>query len=241
MIEQKRYAGRGVVVTGASGGIGRAVARRLAEEGASVWATDISAPPTDLGIRNRSLDVTQRDAWEALVQEIDTVEPIDAIFLCHGVSQPQVGFLDVLTDQWDRVMDINLKSYVHGLQSVLPGMMARGYGRVVATASIAAKEASHREHVYAASKAGLVALINSVAREIAQSGVTMNTVAPGPVETELWARLDQAVRDDRIRRTPMQRPATPDEVASLMLWLGSPEASYTTAQCYDISGGRATY
>ena len=113
-------------------------------------------------------------------------------------------------------------------------------GCIVAVSSIAAKEASVNEHAYAASKAALVALIKSVGKELATTGITANTVAPGLVGTELFYKLGAEHNADGLRRAPMGRPATTDEVAALTAWLLSKESSYTTAQCYDISG-RATY
>ncbi|MEV7574384.1 SDR family NAD(P)-dependent oxidoreductase [Pseudarthrobacter sp. NPDC089323] len=237
-----RFAGRTALVTGASGGIGRAVVSRLAAEGATVWATDLNAPAEIQGsVHSRSLDVTDEQAWETLVKEIEDSGQLDALYLCHGISQPVIPTVELTREQWERVQTVNLTSCFLGIRAAVPPMVRRGYGRIVALASIAAKEASALEHTYAASKAGLVALVKSVGKELATTGVTVNSIAPGPVQTELWNRLGDDLKQDRLRRTPMGRPATPDEVASIALWLGSDEASYSTAQCFDASGGRATF
>lgn len=237
-----RFGGRIALVTGARGGIGRAVVDRLARDGATVWATDVGEEPsTDGGIVRRPLDVTDPEAWAALVAEIEAEGPIDQLHLCHGISQKLVPALELGLDDWQRVQDVNLTSVFLGIRAVASAMVARGYGRIVAIASIAAKEASRLEHTYAASKAGVVALVKSVGKELAADGVTVNSIAPGPVRTPLWDRLTDEVKRDRMSRTPMGRPAEPEEIASLAAWLASPEASYITAQCLDSSGGRAVY
>lgn len=238
--ERSRFSGRRILVTGASGGIGEAVARRAWEEGGEVYASDLDAPVLD-GPTCLQLNAADADSWSTALGIVEEQGPLDVLLLCHGISQPQVSVFDLPEEDWDRVLRVNLTSCFLGLKSVVPGMVEREFGRVVALASIAAKEASAREHVYAASKAGLVALVNTVAREVATSGVTLNTVAPGPVTTPLWNALGDDVKTDRLRKTPMNRPGTPDEIASIVLWLASEEASYTTAQCFDSSGGRATY
>jgi 3-oxoacyl-[acyl-carrier protein] reductase len=238
-----RFAGRTCLITGATGGIGRAVLERWLADGGSAWATDVTEPPlSHPGVVSRALDVTDPMSWSMIMAEVEgSSGSIDTLLLCHGVSQPHVPTADLDLVDWNRVLDINLTGCFLGIQATLPAMVERGFGRVVAVASIAAKEASAGEHVYAASKAGLVALIKSVGKEVATTGVTLNSVAPGPVETPLWDALSDSLKSDRLRRTPMERPARPDEVASIMLWLASEEASYTTAQVFDASGGRATY
>jgi len=233
----ERFAGRTVLVTGANGGIGSAVAARLAAEGADVWAADVIAPEHPRGL---TLDVTDEDAWRETIAVVEAVGPLDGLYLCQGISQPHVPTAKVARTDWERVMAVNLTGCFLGIKHATPAMVARGYGRVVAIASIAAKEASAGEHVYAASKAGLVGLVKSVGKELASTGVTVNAVAPGPVQTPLWDALSEEVRADRLRRTPMGRPAHPDEVAAIAVWIGSEEARYTTAQVFDASGGRAT-
>ncbi|MGO2037607.1 MAG: SDR family NAD(P)-dependent oxidoreductase [Brevibacterium sp.] len=240
--DNSKVASRTAIVTGAGGGIGKAVVGRLLQAGQKVWATDLSVPELEhQDATCRSLDVTDESAWSALISEVDDNGGFGQLFLCHGISQPHVPTSELTLDGWRAVQDVNLTSCFLGLRATLPSLVRRGWGRIVAVASIAAKEASAGEHTYAASKAGLVALMKSVGKEVAQTGVTINSVAPGPVETDLWRVLSDDLKRDRLQRTPMGRAAKPDEVASIMLWLASEEASYTTAQCFDISGGRAVY
>ena len=168
-------------------GIGRAVLERWLADGGSAWATDVTEPPlSHPGVVSRALDVTDPMSWSMIMAEVESSSgSIDTLLLCHGVSQPHVPTADLDLVDWNRVLDINLTGCFLGIQATLPAMVERGFGRVVAVASIAAKEASAGEHVYAASKAGLVALIKSVGKEVATTGVTLNSVAPGPVETPL--------------------------------------------------------
>jgi NAD(P)-dependent dehydrogenase (short-subunit alcohol dehydrogenase family) len=230
------------IVTGAMGGIGKTTVQKLLDSGQRVWATDLNAPDFDCPKATcRSVDVTDEDAWSTLIEEVELDGGFDQLFLCHGISQPHVSTVELSLEGWQKVQDVNLTSCFLGIRAALPPLSNRGWGRIVTVASIAAKEASAGEHTYAASKAGLVALVKSVGKEVAQTGVTINAVAPGPVETELWQVLSDDLRQDRLRRTPMGRPARPDEIVSLMLWLSSDEASYVTAQCFDSSGGRAVY
>lgn len=237
-----RSEGKIALVTGARGGIGQAVVERLRRDGATVWATDLGDESSNDGrVIRRPLDVTDPDAWRKLVAEVEATGPIDQLHLCHGISQKLVPALELELADWQRVQDVNLTSVFLGIRATAPAMVARGYGRIVAVASIAAKEASKLEHTYAASKAGVVALVKSVGKELAADGVTVNSIAPGPVRTPLWDRLTDEVKNDRMSRTPMGRPAEPAEIASLAAWLASPEASYITAQCLDSSGGRAVY
>lgn len=242
-----RFRGRGFIITGAAGGIGRAVTDRLLAEGARVLATDavpftVETPPECPGrVDTVVFDVTNEDAWATLVDQAHTLGALDGLALCHGVSQPLVPTADLNLDDWRRVLDINLDGCFLGVRAVLPHLTQRKWGRVVALASIAAKEANALEHAYAASKAGLVAFIKSVGKEVATTGVTLNTVAPGPVGTELFYRMGPDHNADRLTRVPMGRPAEPAEVASMVGWLLSEEAGYSTAQCFDLSGGRAVY
>ena len=238
-----RFRGRGFIVTGAQGGIGRAVVDRLAAEGAVVLATDAKPAVSDdrANVTEAVLDVTDPAGWRDVVAHASRIGADDGLLICHGITHPQVPVTELSLEDWRRVLDVNLTGCFLGIQSVLPVLKAKGWGRIVALASIAAKEASVNEHAYAASKAALVALVKSVGKEVATAGVTANTVAPGPVGTELYFKLGEAHHADRMRRSPMKRVATPEEAAALITWLASPEASHTTAQCYDLSGGRATY
>ncbi|QIZ37254.1 SDR family NAD(P)-dependent oxidoreductase [Saccharopolyspora sp. ASAGF58] len=238
-----RFAGKGFVVTGAGGGIGRAVTERVLAEGGTVLATDVR-PPCDDGHErqhNLPLDVRDPQGWADVLAYADEIGAGDGLVLCHGVAQPLVPTADLEEADWRTVLDINLTGCFLGVKAILPRLEKAGWGRIMALASIAAKEANALEHAYAASKAGLVALVKSVGKELATSGVTVNAIAPGPVGTDLFYSFGAEHNADRMRRTPMGRPATPEETASLIAWLLSAESSYSTAQCFDLSGGRAVY
>lgn len=239
-----RFENRGFIVTGAAGAIGRTVVERLAAEGARILAADTQPTAPDFEsdrITYTVLDVRDREAWAAVVEQAVALSIHDGIAFCHGVHHRQVPTTELSTEEWQFVQDVNVLGCLLGIQAVLPVLTERGWGRILALASIAAKEASIHEHAYAASKAAVVALIKSVGKEVATTGVTANSIAPGPVGTEMFYKLGAEHNADRMRRSPMGRPATTAEVASLAAWLLSEESSYTTAQCYDISGGRATY
>jgi NAD(P)-dependent dehydrogenase (short-subunit alcohol dehydrogenase family) len=241
-----RFDGKGFIVTGAGGGIGSAVVRRLLAEGATVLATDVTPVATDAGnlagtLYTSGLDVCDPAQWTRVVDFADQVGALDGLALCHGTSQPLVPTVELAIDDWRRVLAINLDGCFLGVRAVLPRLLDRGWGRIVGIASVAAKEANALEHAYAASKAGLVAFIKSVGKEVATSGVTLNTIAPGPVRTELFHRMGPEHNADRLRRVPMGRPAEPAEAAALTAWLLSEEAAYSTAQCFDLSGGRAVF
>jgi NAD(P)-dependent dehydrogenase (short-subunit alcohol dehydrogenase family) len=241
-----RFDGRGFLVTGAAGGIGRALVIRLLAEGATVLATDVGPvdpPVADLPgtLHTAVLDVRDEAAWAATAERAAALGALDGLALCHGVPQPLVPTAELSTADWRRVLEINLDGCFFGIRAVLPHLVARGWGRIVAVASIAAKEANALEHAYATSKAGLLALVKSVGKEVATSGVTVNTVAPGPVGTPLFYGMGAEHNADRLKRVPMGRPAELTEAAALTSWLLSEEAAYSTAQCFDLSGGRAVY
>lgn len=241
-----RFAGRRFLVTGASGGIGGAVVERLAAEGAQILAADVNeyVPATEALARSVTavkLDVTDEEAWQRTVAEAVATGGLDGLVLSHGVTQPQVPTAELHQSDWRRVIDINLTGCFLGVKAVLPHLTGQGFGRIVVVASIAAKEANAGEHVYAASKAGVVGLVKSVGKEVATTGVTVNALAPGPVGTELFYAMGPQHNQDRLRRVPMGRPAAPAEAGSIIAWLLSEEAAYSTGQCFDLSGGRAVF
>ncbi len=242
------FSGRCAVVTGAAMGIGAAVAKRLGEAGAAVslWDIDadgVSAAAAASGAPSAiAVDVTDDQAVaEAADRTIREIGAVHAVVTAVGLPGPRQGALNLPPDQWRWLVDVNLHGTYLVLRALVPAMVRQGFGRVVTVASIAAKEGSPLAPAYSAAKAGVVALTKSLGRELATTGVAVNCVAHGAIDTPMLEGLSperQAAMADRI---PMARLGRPDEVADMILWLLSERCAYTTGQVFDISGGRATY
>ncbi|XPP27270.1 MAG: SDR family NAD(P)-dependent oxidoreductase [Leucobacter sp.] len=240
---------RTVLITGAAGGIGAAAARRVAAEGGRVLLADLRAPDSEtiLGAdasrgESFALDVTDAEAVDSLIRECDERHGgLDGVVLSHGVG----GRIAPLTEWEDAeiasVLSVNLLGCVNVMRSALRTMLTRGDpGRIVAVASAAAKEGNPGSAIYSASKAGLVGLVKSVAREVAERGILVNAVTPGSTDTPML-KQGPGIIDYVVSRTPMQRLARADEVAAAIAWLLSSECSFTTGSCLDVSGGRSAY
>ncbi|UOQ61492.1 SDR family oxidoreductase [Leucobacter rhizosphaerae] len=238
-----------VLVTGAAGGIGAAVARRLAESGTRVILTDLQAPELDRVLGDHAangesfaLDVTNSAAVDALMLDCDQRNGgVTGLVLSHGIG----GKIAPLTEWNDAevaaVLTVNLVGCTTVMRAVLRHMTARDTpGRIVAIASAAAKEGNPGSAVYSASKAGLVGLVKSVAREVADQGILVNAVTPGSTDTPMLAQ-GPGIIDYVVSRTPMRRLARAEEVAAAVAWLLSPDCSFTTGSCLDVSGGRSAY
>lgn len=238
-----RFAGRVVLVTGAGGGLGSEAAARLRAEGACVVATDVTAPaggPPDTG-GFLGLDVTDPDQWERVVRHaMNRFGRLDGALFCHGVQGPEVPVKDVPLEGWNRTLEINLTGCFYGLQAVIPHMHAAGYGRIAMLASIAGREGNENMSAYSVSKAGLIALAKSAAKETASAGISINCVAPSMFATPLLKDLSPERNAALLNRVPMRRVGYPAEFAALAAWLLSPECSYMTGQTLDLSGGRNT-
>jgi 3-oxoacyl-[acyl-carrier protein] reductase len=233
---------RRALVTGGASGIGLASAHRLNTDGLEVFVADVNevqlaaVEPTVSGIG--ILDVSDPGAVNALVAELS---PIDVLVNSAGVVGPNLPIWDVPDDGWAHTMAVNLTGTFNTMKAVLPQMRERGWGRIVNIASIAGKEGNPNLSAYSASKAGVIGLTKSVAKEVAQDGVIVNSVAPAVIATPMNEDTAQHVLDYMISKIPMGRVGQPEEVAALVSWLASDECSFSTGQAYDISGGRATY
>ena len=155
-----------------------------------------------------------------------------------GVSLPSMEISD---EEWRRVLAINTDGVFFCNRTVAPGMVERGYGRIVNVASIAGKEGNPMAAAYSASKAAVIALTKAIGKDLARTGVLVNCVAPAVIETPILDGVSQAHIDYMVERIPMGRMGSPDEVAALICWLASEECSFSTGATYDISGGRAVY
>lgn len=238
-------AGRRALVTGGAKGIGAAIARRLAAGGAAVLIADLDetaarALATETGAEAAILDVSDAVRVQAAVAEHG---PFDILVNNAGVDQ-HAFFTDTTQADWQRLIAANLFSVFAATHAVLPGMQAAGYGRIVNISSEAARLGSRGGAVYAAAKGGVISFTRSIARENARFGITVNCVAPGPVDTPLVRagiekggdKLLQAMTD----ATLLKRLGTPEEVAAAVVFLASAEAGYITGETLGVSGGMGT-
>jgi NAD(P)-dependent dehydrogenase (short-subunit alcohol dehydrogenase family) len=240
------------VVTGAARGIGLATAERLAREGATVFALDLdfaTASREAEALRERGLrveaavcDVSDRASVAECFAAVErTHARIDILVNNAGIAGRAAPLEEVTDRDWDDMMRIDLKSVYLCCQAVLPGMKARQHGRIINVASIAGKEGNPNMVPYSTAKAGVIGLTKAFAKEVAQAGIYVNAIAPAVIETAILDQVTPQQVQYMVQRIPMGRVGQPAEVAALIAWLASDECSFTTGQCLDISGGRATY
>jgi len=236
-----RFAGRVALVTGGSSGIGAATVRRLLAEGAKVASLDLGgdAPDGALALASDVSDSAQVDA--AVARATSELGPIDVLVCSAGITGASIPTVDVTDEEWRRVMAIDADGVFFCNRAVLPGMVERGYGRIVNVASIAGKEGNPMAAAYSAAKAAVIAMTKAIGKDVARTGVVVNCIAPAVIETPILDGLAQSHIDYMVERIPMGRMGTADEVATLACWLASEECSFSTGATYDISGGRAVY
>ncbi|MDV7086441.1 SDR family oxidoreductase [Rhodococcus sp. IEGM 248] len=224
--------GATALVTGGASGIGAACAKRLAGAGVRVVTADVAAEADE------HLDVTDADAVEKLAARLGRV---DILVNSAGVVGPSAPLVDVDLEDWRRTFRINVDGTFLLCRAFVPAMTDAGWGRVVNLASIAAKDGNPNQSAYSASKAAVIALTKSLGKEVAQTGVLANVVAPAAVESPMNAGTDPAILARSQSLTPMARMGRPEEIAELVAWLCSEALSFSTGAVYDASGGRASY
>lgn len=241
--------GRHAIVTGGATGLGRAITERLIASGArvSVWGNDPAAA-ADLGTAHpdRTLcppvDVTRAEMiGEALKQGIERFGDPYILVNNAGVPGPHAAAWDTDEAEWRRTLDVNLTGPFLCCRAVVPTMLRRQAGRIVNIASVAGKEGNEMIAAYAASKAGVISLTKSLGRELAATGIRVNCVTPGAIRTAIFDRWPEDYVQSLVRRIPMGRFGRPEELAALVAWLCSDEASFSTGAVFDLSGGRAVY
>jgi NAD(P)-dependent dehydrogenase (short-subunit alcohol dehydrogenase family) len=240
---------RVALVTGAARGIGRAIAERLAADGARVVIADIdeaqsiatAAAIGDVAIGVR-LDVTSKESWTAALAAVEGQwESVSILVNCAGITGQAKPTWEYSIEEWKQVIDIDLNGVFLGCQSAVPEMIERGYGRIVNIASIAGKEGNPNAGAYSAAKAGVIGLTKSLAKELATKGIIVNAVTPAVIATEILQQLTDEHIAYMTARIPMGRVGQPEEVATLVAWLCSDEVTFSTGAVFDVSGGRATY
>lgn len=236
------------LVTGGGQGIGAAICRRLAAAGAKVAIFDRLAGPSKAlagsidGIAVVGDVTSEADVARALREAETRLGPVAILVNNAGITGRAANIWELTCDDLESVMAVNLVGPFLWCRAVIPGMLARRYGRIINIASIAGKEGNPTLGPYSASKAALICLTKSLAKEVAGKGdVTVNAVSPAVIATPILEGLPDTTVNYMVSRIPMGRTGKPEEVAALVHYLASPEASFTTGQCYDISGGRATY
>ncbi|MEN3283950.1 MAG: 2-dehydro-3-deoxy-L-rhamnonate dehydrogenase [Solirubrobacteraceae bacterium] len=244
MAEERHVA----IVTGGAGGLGSAIGRRLLADGLRVAFADIElgSLPDDLAAAADAmtvrLDVTDAASAVEMARAVsERFGRVDVLVNNAGIAGPTAPVIAYPVDAWHRVLAVNLFGVFHCTRACLPGMVARGYGRVVNVASIAGKDPNPEMSAYCASKAGVIALTKSVAKEVATTGVLVNCLVPGVIGAGLTAKTTEQERALFLSKVPMQRMGEPEEVAELVAWLASPRCSFSTGATFDLSGGRAVY
>lgn len=239
-----RLEGRKALVTGGAGGIGAAIAARLAAEGAEVWVGDVDTEGADrvAGEVNGhaiELDVTDLESARAAVEAVGTAD-----VLVNNAGTDEFGFFTYTTpEQWQKLLAINLTGVFNCTFAALPGMQQTGYGRIVSISSEAGRVGSKGSAVYSATKGGVVAFMKAIARENARYGITANSIAPGPIETPLlmgakeFGEIGEKVIETMKGSTQMKRLGQPDEVAAAVAFLASDDATYVTGETLGVSGG----
>jgi 3-oxoacyl-[acyl-carrier protein] reductase len=229
-----RFTGKRAVVTGGASGIGEAVAKRIAAEGGKVAIWDLNG-----GIK---VDISDYASVErAAAETIKQLGGIDILVNSAGITGPTVPLVEFPIDGWKQVIDINLNGAFYCNRAVVPHMVAQNYGRIVNIASIAGKEGNPNASGYSASKAGVIGMTKSLAKELAKHNITVNAVTPAAVRTPIFDQMPQSHIDFMLTKIPKGRFGTVDEMASLICWLASEECSFSTGAVFDASGGRATY
>jgi 2-dehydro-3-deoxy-L-rhamnonate dehydrogenase (NAD+) len=228
MSNQYGFDGRVALVTGGASGIGAATVERLRAGGADVHVFDLA----------NGDDVRDSAQLNAAVEKLPR---LDILVCAAGIGGDSLHTVDVSDDEWNRVHAINLNGVFFANRAAIPRMSENGYGRIVNVASIAGKEGNPMAGAYSSSKAAVIGVTKSIGKDLVDTGILVNCIAPAVINTPILQQLSQEHIDFMTTRIPLGRVGEASEVAALICWLASEEMSFSTGACFDISGGRATY
>lgn len=247
--------GRTAVITGGAQGIGYAIAQRFTQSGAKVilWdrdtqlieqaAAQLNSESDGDPARGVVVDVASVESVEAgLAASLsDTDSKLDILVNSAGIAGPNGPTWEYPIDQWQQVMDVNLNGTFYCCRALLPLMLKAGYGRILNIASIAGKEGNPNASAYSASKAGVIALTKSIAKETANQDIAVNCITPAAAKTRIFDQISEEHINYMLSKIPRERFVNVDEIAAMVAWIVSAENSFTTGAAFDLSGGRATY
>jgi len=241
--------GQTAIVTGAATGIGEAIARRLAAAGATVAVADMNQKGAhevagSIGRNSFAIqvDITDGASVDRCASEVlRRTGRIDVLVNNAGAGGKAAPLWEQTVEDWNQIIAINMTGVFHFAKAVIGPMRERQYGRIVNIASIAGKEGNPNMTGYSATKAAVIGFTKSLAKEVATEGICVNAVSPAVVRTKILEQLTPEQVDYMTQRIPMKRTGTPEEIAAVVHFLSSPDCSFVTGQCYDASGGRATY
>lgn len=235
------FSGQTAIVTGGASGIGRAIAAQFVRFGAQVWSWDVDPVELD-GAQSLRVDVTKANDIARALGQISGQSPrVDILVNNAGYLGRYEKFEQFDPGEWHQILQVNLVGVFEVTHQILPIMRRTGRGRIVNMGSLAGKEGLPSLAIYSAASAGVIAFTKALSREICDTDIRINCVAPGPIDTELIRRLGPEIVNSMVTASPLKRLGNVAEVAGLVLWLCSAASSFNTGAVFDMSGGRARY
>ena len=238
------------IVTGGAQGFGFAITEKFLASGAKVLIWDIDEKGANDALKKlnnencsyQKVDVNNFNDIEKTLKQIESSHGKIDIFINNaGITGMNATIADYPTDEWEKVINLNLNAVFYCCKAVVPYMIKQNYGRIVNISSIAGKEGNPNAGAYSTSKAGVIGLTKSLGKELAQKNIAVNCVTPAAAKTRIFDQMTKEHIDYMLSKIPRNKFAKVEELASLVTWLSSEENSFSTAAVFDLSGGRATY
>ena len=238
------------IVTGGAQGFGFAITEKFLASGAKVLIWDIDEKEANVALKKlnnencsyQKVDVNNFNDIEKTLKQIESSHGKIDIFINNaGITGMNATIADYPTDEWEKVINLNLNAVFYCCKAVVPYMIKQNYGRIVNISSIAGKEGNPNAGAYSTSKAGVIGLTKSLGKELAQKNIAVNCVTPAAAKTRIFDQMTKEHIDYMLSKIPRNKFAKVEELASLVTWLSSEENSFSTAAVFDLSGGRATY